>query len=108
MSDGFTTENLTMLRTRFIMDWTMQYAQKYPFSLFSRHDYMIRNGYFDAYNQWLFGKVENQQQFEAWKRFHQDAIPRLEGWMRQYPYRAGDNEYYNAKTVDGIFQKKKG
>lgn len=108
MSDGYTTENLIMLRTRFIMDWTLQYAQKYPYSLFYRHDYMIRNGYFDAYNQWLFGKVENQQQFEAWKRFHQDAIPRLEGWMRQYPYRAGDNEYYNAKTVDGIFQKKKG
>jgi tetratricopeptide (TPR) repeat protein len=108
MSDGYTTENLAMLRTRFIMDWTLQYAQKYPFSLFARHDYMIRNGYFDAYNQWLFGKVENQQQFEAWNRFHQDAIPRLEGWMSHYPYHAGDNEFYNAKTVDGIFQKKKG
>lgn len=108
MSDGYTTENLAMLRTRFIMDWTLQYAQKYPFSLFARHDYMIRNGYFDAYNQWLFGKVENQQQYDAWTRFHQDAVPRLEGWMQQYPYKASPGEFYNAKTVDGILRKKKG
>lgn len=108
MSDGYTTENLTMLRTRFIMDWTLQYAEKYPFALFTRHDHMIRNGYFDAYNQWLFGKVENQQQYDAWMKFHQDAMPRLEGWMRQFPYRPGSNEFYNEKTVDGIFQKRKG
>lgn len=108
MSDGYTTENLVMLRTRFIMDWTLQYAQKYPFSLFARHDYMIRNGYFDAYNQWLLGKVENQQQYEAWNKFHQEAISKLEGWMGQYPYRAGDNEFYNAKTADNILKKKKG
>ena len=108
VSDGYTTENLTMLRTRFIMDWTLQYAQQYPYSLFSRHDHMIRNGYFDAYNQWLFGKVENPQQYDAWTRFHQDAIPALEGWMRQYPIRPNEGEFYNEKTVDGIFQKKKG
>lgn len=107
MSDGFTTENLIMLRTRFIMDWTLQYAAQYPFALFARHNDMISNGYFDSYNQWLFGKVENQQQFEAWKKFHPDAIRHLEGWMNQYPFRPGIGEYYNDKVIDAMFSSKK-
>lgn len=107
MSDGFTTENLTMLRTRFIMDWTLQYAAQYPFALFTRHNELVSNGYFDSYNQWLFGKVENQQQFEAWNKFHPEALKHLEGWMAQYPFRAGAGEYYNDKVNDAMFTKKK-
>lgn len=108
MTDGVTTENLTMLRTRFIMDWSINHAANYPFSLFSRHNDLIRNGYFDIYNQWLFGKTENAQQYEAWTRFHTDAIPRLEGWMSNFPYRPSTGEFYNEKVVDGIFKKSKG
>ncbi|MCB9045432.1 MAG: tetratricopeptide repeat protein [Chitinophagales bacterium] len=108
MSDGYTTENLMMLRTRFIMDWTLQYASQYPFSLFARHDDMIRNGYFDVYNQWLLGIVENKNQYDAWTKFHPDAIKRLETWLARNPYRPVSGEFYNQKVVDGIFQKRKG
>ena len=58
VADGITTENLTMVRTRFLMDWYQQkYNEKYPFTLFSRQDRMTRDGYFDIYNQWMFGKL---------------------------------------------------
>ena len=107
ITDGITTENLTILRTRFLMDWTMQYADKYPFSLFTRYNQLVSNGYFDIYNQWMFGKTENQQQYDAWMKFHPEAMPRLQGWMNQYPYKPVPNEFYNEKTVDGIFEKKK-
>ncbi len=108
VSDGVTAENLTMLRTRFLMDWTIQYASKYPFSLFSRQDMLLRNGYFDIYNQWLFGKAENQEFFEAWKKFHAKAIPSLEQWLRDHPYHpvAGD-AYNDTKVSDNIFSKKR-
>lgn len=107
VSDGFTTENLTMLRARFIMDWTLQYAAQYPFTLFARYDDLIRNGYFDTYNQWLFGKVENKQQYEAWTKFHPEAMPQLESWLSRSPLKPPMGEFYNEKTVDGIFQKAK-
>src|SRR5690606_147016 len=107
VSDGITTENLTMLRTRFIMDWYQAYAYSYPFSLFSRHQDMIRNGYFDIYNQWLFGKAENMQLYEAWNKFHQDAMPSLERYLRENPYRPVSADFYNDKVVDGIFLKNK-
>lgn len=108
MSDGFTTENLVMLRTRFIMDWTLQSAEKYPFSLFTRHDDMIRNGYFDVYSQWLLGVVENKSQYDAWTKFHPDAIKKLETWLARNPYGPVLTDFYNEKVVDGIFQKRKG
>jgi len=108
VSDGYTTENLVMLRTRFIMDWTLQNASKYPFALFARHDDMIRNGLFDTYNQWLFGRVENKQQYDAWTKFHPDAIKNLEIWLSRNPFRPADREFYNKKQVDGIFRKEKG
>ncbi|MCB0699899.1 MAG: tetratricopeptide repeat protein [Chitinophagales bacterium] len=105
MSDGITTENLIMLRTRFLMDWTVQYAERFPHSLFARHDDFVRNGYFDMYNQWLFGKVENLQQYDAWMKFHENAMPRFETRLRQSPYKPLKSDFYNDKVVDGIFDK---
>jgi tetratricopeptide (TPR) repeat protein len=108
VSDGITTENLTMLRTRFIMDWHHQkYYEKYPFTLFSRHSEMIRDGYFDIYNQWLFGKAENAQMFEAWNKFHADAMPDMEEWLKDNPFRATAADAYNTKEVKDIFLKKR-
>jgi tetratricopeptide (TPR) repeat protein len=107
VSDGITTENLIMLRTRFLMEWMKAYAGKYPISLFNRLDDMLRNGYFDVYNQWVFGKIDNPQQFDAWKKFHPDAIPKLEAWLGEHPYRPVAADFYNSKKVDGIFIKEK-
>jgi len=70
VSDGITTENLTMVRTRFIMDWMHKYGKEYPFSLFTYQDYLIRNGLFDIYNEWLFGKAESPAEYKAWNEFH--------------------------------------
>ena len=104
VSDGITTENLTMLRTRFMMEWSTQYAGKYPFSMFSRMNDMLRDGYFDAYNQWVFGNIDNHQVFEAWKTFHPDALPAFETWLEQHPFKPAPGEFYNPKQVDGIFK----
>lgn len=108
VSDGINTENLIMLRTRFIMEWYQQrYQFKYPFTLFARHDDMIRNGYFDIYNQWLFGKVDNAQEYAAWLKFHEDAAPDMEDYLKEHPYRPTGGDFYNSKNMDHIFLKKK-
>jgi len=105
VADGVSTETLTMLRTRFLMDWSLQYAQKYPVSLFYRQDQMVREGYFDIYNQWLFGKAESQAQYDAWNRYHPEDMPDFEDWLKEHTYRpvAGDN--YNMMYVEDIFKK---
>lgn len=107
VADGITTENLIMLRSRFLIDWGNKYARRYPFSLFDRQDKMMRMGYFDMYNQWLFGEVENAQLFEAWKKFHPNAIPAYHTWANQYRFSPSARDYYNNKDVDDIFLKTK-
>jgi len=103
VSDGLSVEDLVMLRTRFIIDWGRTYADQYPFSLFNWHERLLQNGHFDAYNQWLFGKTEHTQQYEAWVSFHKDAIPAFEAWMVQYPYRPAAGEFYNEGKLKGLF-----
>lgn len=70
VSDGITTDNLIMVRTRFLMDWSIKYGHQYPYSLFNYQDYLVRNGLFDIYNEWLFGKAESITEYNAWNQFH--------------------------------------
>jgi Tfp pilus assembly protein PilF len=107
VSDGITTENLTMLRTRFLMEWFAQYGNKYPLSLFTYQDNMLRNGYFEIYNEWLFGRADNAQEFEAWNQFHKGDISRYETWAQQHRLQPQPKDFYNDMQVDNIFLRKK-
>ena len=68
--NGITTETLIMIRTRFLLDWFEKEATKFPFRLFEYQRQLIKEGNFDAYNQWLFGSVQNLPAFENWTNTH--------------------------------------
>ena len=104
VSDGITTENLTMLRTRFLMDWFSNWNAKYPFSLFTYQDERIRNGYFDVYNEWLFGLADNTTEYNAWNTFHPGDIDRFLDWNRTHRLIPSMLQKYN--TRDMSFLKK--
>lgn len=105
MTDGISTENLIMLRSRFTMDWMATYAAKYPFTLFRYWDDLLRGGHFDAYNQWLFGRAENTAQYEAWVKFHAEAVPAYETYYTQHPMQPTAADAYNHAVLKGIFIK---
>jgi tetratricopeptide (TPR) repeat protein len=107
VGDGITTENLIMLKARFIMDWNINFSAKYPFSLFSYHDKMLRDGEFDAYNQWLFGKVENARQYDSWTQFHKEAISEYESWVRTNQLTPTGADFYNSKDLRALFARKR-
>ena len=66
----FNAENLTMIRTRFLLDWTNDYASKYPSRLFDYQRQLLQEGMFEAYNQWLFGTVQNLTDYQTWVAAH--------------------------------------
>ncbi|XZF13804.1 tetratricopeptide repeat protein [Chitinophagaceae bacterium MMS25-I14] len=107
VSDGVTTENLIMLRTRFLMEWANTYAAQYPFTLFTFQDNLVREGSFDVYNQWLLGKAENQQQYEAWNKFHEGESSTFDNWIKQHRMQPVAADFYNSKKVKDLFQKNK-
>lgn len=104
VSDGISTENLTMLRTRFIISWTDNYAARYPYSLFRYQENLIRNGYFDAYNQWLFGKAENPQQFAGWESSFGKELKELDRFKVLNPLKMQAEDAYNQqRNFKGFF-----
>lgn len=107
MSDGITAENLTMMRTRFVMEWMTNYAVKFPFSLFTYQDKMLRDGQFDAYNQWLFGKAENEAVYNSWIQFNPNALPGINAWMTRNRFYPTAADFYNTMEVGMLFEKKK-
>lgn len=76
-AQGITPESLAMIRTRFILDWNTSYAEKFPFKLFDYHQQLMKDGLFDAYNQWMFGPVNNQSAFEKWVDAHKEEYDKF-------------------------------
>lgn len=73
VSTGVTTASLTMLRTRFLLDWFKHDQGIYPFRLFDYQRQLTKAGYFDAYNQWIFGAAQNLPDFQQWTQQNQQA-----------------------------------
>lgn len=85
ISEGLSTENLIMLRTRFMLHYTKDYAINYPFTLLTYLDKMLHEGVFDAYNQWLFGAIDNSQEFTAWVKNNNKVYSDFESWRKRNP-----------------------
>jgi len=107
VSDGITTENLAMVRTRFLMQWGSEYGKKYPSSLFSYQDRVIRSGHFDMYNEWIFGRAESATEYKAWNEFHEGDMRRFLEWKNNNQLAPAINEFYNERDMRGMFGKKK-
>ena len=91
---GITTETLTMIRTRFILDWYNDNATKYPFRLFDYQRQLLSEGMFDAYNQWLFGPVENLAAYENWTKTHTEEYNNFSTFQKNRVFRTPPGQYY--------------
>jgi len=83
VSDGTGTENLTMVRTRFLMEWGKRGDMQ---DIFRYEETLVREGWFDIYNEWLFGKAESDVQYQAWNTFHEGAMNKYLAWRAEHPY----------------------
>lgn len=73
VSDGVNAASLTKLRTKIVLDWFEKEPVKYPFRLFDYHRQLLQSGYFDAYNQWIFGAAQDLTAFQKWTQENQKA-----------------------------------
>lgn len=94
---GLTVETLTMIRTRFILDWYAQNAAKFPFRLFDYQQQLLRSGMFEAYNQWLFGPVENLAAYELWTKTNAEAYKKFTAFQRGRIFKMPTGQFYGAK-----------
>ena len=93
--DGIDAEVLGAIRTRFILNWfyTKQ-NEATPFHMFEHHQYMIKEGYFDAYNQWIFGETSNPQLYQMWLNTHAKEMSFFKVYQQNKLYNQPSGEYY--------------
>lgn len=107
MNDDMSAENMIIFRSRFIMDWYTHYADQYPFSLFAYCDASMKNGDFDVYNQWLFGKVINEKEYRRWLQSNSAALEDFKKRRATHLFKPQSSDFYNDKNLDQLFGKKR-
>lgn len=94
-SAGINTETLTMIRTRFILDWYASQANKFPHRLFDLQRQLLQDGLFDAYNQWLFAAAQNLPAYQNWINTHTKEYSELSRFQKNRVFRMGAGQYYH-------------
>ncbi len=94
-ASGINPETLTMIRTRFILDWFNSYSTKYPFKLFDYHLQLLRDGLFDAYNQWIFGPAQNLVAYQDWTSSHSAEFDEFVKFQKGRIFKMQAQQYYH-------------
>ena len=94
-ANGINAESLTMIRTRFILDWYEKYASKFPFKLFEYQQQLLREGIFPAYNQWIFGATENLSGYQGWITNHATEYTEFGNFQKGRIFKVPAGQYYH-------------
>jgi len=94
VSTGINPESLTMIRTRFILDWGKDYELKFPFRLFELQKQLLQEGMFDAYSQWLFGAAQNLAAFQNWTIAHAAEYNNFTRFQKGRTFKIPAAQYY--------------
>ena len=94
---GITTETLTMIRSRFILEWFDKYASRFPYKLFDYQRQLLQEGMFNAYNQWLFGTVENLALYDSWTKSHDEEYKSFTAFQKTRVFKMPTGQYYQDK-----------
>ena len=93
---GINPESLTMIRTRFILDWfNTGKSEQYPFKLFDFQQQLIKEGMFDAYNQWIFGTAQNLTAYQSWINNHSNEYSEFSRFQKGRIYKIPTGQYYH-------------
>jgi hypothetical protein len=95
---GVTAESLTVLRTKFILAWFEKYPTGYPFRLFDYQRQLLKDGLFDAYNEWIFGAAENLPAFQSWTTTHGDDYSRFTNFQKGRIFKLPEGQYYQSTS----------
>ena len=93
-ASGINAESITMIRTRFILDWFQDNAAKFPFQLFDLQKQLLQDGIFDAYNQWIFGSVQNLASYQNWTVTHSTDYNDFSRFQKGRIFKLPPAQYY--------------
>lgn len=85
---------ITAFRVRFILNWNSTAATSYPYHLFDFQTQLLREGIFDAYNQWLFGTIINKDRYDNWVYTHDAEMLDFTQFQHNVLFKMPPEQYY--------------
>ncbi len=95
ISGNIIPEMITAFRVRFILNWNSNAATSYPYRLFDFQTQLMREGLFDAYNQWVFGTMINKDRYDNWVYTHDTEMQEFTQFQRNVLFKMPPEQYYN-------------
>ena len=92
--DNLSPEQLTAIRTRFILDWYKNGTPMYSYRLFEHQQLLLQQGMFDAYNQWLFGASSSTSAYQIWINNHPAEVKDWMTYLRSVVYKIPAGQYF--------------
>jgi tetratricopeptide (TPR) repeat protein len=90
---GIDVESLSMIRSRFIIDWFGS-SNKPAFKLFEQQQLLLKEGLFEAYNQWLFAAAENETAYQNWVKTHSTESIAFSKFQKSRIFKIPSGQYY--------------
>jgi len=91
---GITTQSLVMLRTRFLLDWQKELADKYPYRLFEHQLQLLQDGMFEAYNYWIFEAASDLNNYERWTKENANPYRDFTRFQRSKIFKVPAGQHY--------------
>jgi len=95
VSAGVTPESISSLRIRFIIDWYQKDAARFPFRLFDMQHQLLKEGMFEAYDQWIFGAADDLNVFQNWTTTHAEAYNQFTTLQKSRVFKIPAGQYFN-------------
>lgn len=92
--NGINPDNLLGIKARFVLDWFEGKQKKFPFRLFDHYQHMLKEGIFEAYNQWLYGSVANPDAYELWIKNNDKQAEAFKKFQTARVYKIPTGQYY--------------
>ena len=95
--DGINIDNLNTIRTRFILEWFQSKQQQFAYRLFDQQQYLLREGLFEAYNQWVFGAAISPDAYKLWQENHPKEEAGYKAFQQSRVFSMPAGQYYLAR-----------
>jgi len=97
-SGDISPEMITAFRARFLLNWNKTNASAYPYRLFDFHLQLLRDGLFEAYNQWLFGPLINKNKYDNWVYTHDEEMQSFTQFQKNVLFKMPSEQYYGSNN----------
>ncbi|HJV20449.1 MAG TPA: tetratricopeptide repeat protein [Sediminibacterium sp.] len=94
IADELSIHSISSIRTRLVLDWYNGDAARFPYRLFDQWQYLIREGIFEAYNQWLLGEVVNNDAYQLWQNNHAKEVAQFRQFQQSRVFKMVPGQYY--------------